>query len=122
MRPQGTLITGSNSLIGGGATAPFFYGPLEPQDNCPSSAVVNIVAQKSVTNENSVLERSMGSENMKKRRLFCRKGLPELQQGRCCIAARPPSHDDSGPVATPGGPYGRTNPDIFTSKDVFSVL
>lgn len=38
--------------------------------------------------------------------LFYRKGLPEVQRGRYHIAIRPPSHDDGGPVAPPGGPYG----------------
>lgn len=31
MRPQGAFITGSDILIDGGATASFFYGPLNPQ-------------------------------------------------------------------------------------------
>lgn len=30
MRPQGAFITGSNILIDGGATASYFYGPLNP--------------------------------------------------------------------------------------------
>lgn len=30
MRPQGTFITGADFLIDGGATASFFYGPLNP--------------------------------------------------------------------------------------------
>lgn len=30
MRPQGAFITGSDFLIDGGATASFFYGPLQP--------------------------------------------------------------------------------------------
>lgn len=33
MRPQGTFITGSDYLIDGGATASFFYGPLQPANN-----------------------------------------------------------------------------------------
>ncbi|MDE6680164.1 MAG: SDR family oxidoreductase [Muribaculaceae bacterium] len=31
MRPQGAFITGSDFLIDGGATASFFYGPLQPE-------------------------------------------------------------------------------------------
>ena len=31
LRPQGAFITGSDFLIDGGATAPFFYGPLRPE-------------------------------------------------------------------------------------------
>ena len=30
MRPQGAFITGSDFLIDGGATASYFYGPLQP--------------------------------------------------------------------------------------------
>ncbi|MDE6056466.1 MAG: SDR family oxidoreductase, partial [Muribaculaceae bacterium] len=30
MRPQGAFITGADFLIDGGATASFFYGPLQP--------------------------------------------------------------------------------------------
>lgn len=51
--------------------------------------------------------------------LFYRKGLPEVQRGRYHIAIRPPSHDDGGPVAPSGGPYGRINPDISASKNGF---
>ena len=32
MRPQGAFITGADFLIDGGATASFFYGPLQPED------------------------------------------------------------------------------------------
>ena len=32
MRPQGGFITGADFLINGGATASFFYGPLQPED------------------------------------------------------------------------------------------
>ena len=31
MRPQGAFITGSDFLVDGGATASFFYGPLQPE-------------------------------------------------------------------------------------------
>ncbi len=51
--------------------------------------------------------------------LFYRKGLPGVQRGRYYIAIRPPSHDDGDPVAPPGGPYGRINPDISASKNGF---
>ena len=37
----------------------------------------------------------------------CRKGLTGLQRGRRCIATGLPLHDESGPVATSGGPYGK---------------
>lgn len=30
MRPQGAFITGADFLIDGGATASYFYGPLQP--------------------------------------------------------------------------------------------
>ncbi len=33
MRPQGAFITGADFLIDGGATASYFYGPLQPQEN-----------------------------------------------------------------------------------------
>lgn len=33
MRPQGAFITGSDFLIDGGATASFFYGPLNPKNS-----------------------------------------------------------------------------------------
>lgn len=33
MRPQGTFITGADFLIDGGATASFFYGPLNPKNS-----------------------------------------------------------------------------------------
>ncbi len=32
MRPQGAFITGADFLIDGGATAAYFYGPLQPQE------------------------------------------------------------------------------------------
>ena len=32
MRPQGAFITGADFLIDGGATASYFYGPLQPQE------------------------------------------------------------------------------------------
>lgn len=32
MRPQGAFITGADFLIDGGATASYFYGPLQPKD------------------------------------------------------------------------------------------
>ena len=31
MRPQGAFITGADFLIDGGATAAYFYGPLQPK-------------------------------------------------------------------------------------------
>lgn len=31
MRPQGAFITGADFLIDGGATASYFYGPLQPK-------------------------------------------------------------------------------------------
>lgn len=30
MRPQGAFITGADFLVDGGATASYFYGPLNP--------------------------------------------------------------------------------------------
>ncbi|MBD5378901.1 MAG: SDR family oxidoreductase [Bacteroides sp.] len=33
MRPQGAFITGTDFLIDGGATASFFYGPLQPKES-----------------------------------------------------------------------------------------
>ncbi|MDE6485841.1 MAG: SDR family oxidoreductase [Duncaniella sp.] len=33
MRPQGAFITGADFLIDGGATASYFYGPLQPEGN-----------------------------------------------------------------------------------------
>lgn len=32
MRPQGAFITGADFLVDGGATASYFYGPLQPQE------------------------------------------------------------------------------------------
>ena len=40
-------------------------------------------------------------------RRSCRKGLTGLQRGRRCITTGLPLHDESGPVATSGGPYGK---------------
>ena len=39
--------------------------------------------------------------------MVCRKGLPALQWGPYGVATAAPLHCDSGPVAEPGGPYGR---------------
>ncbi len=33
MGPQGAFITGSDFLIDGGATASYYYGPLQPEEN-----------------------------------------------------------------------------------------
>ena len=87
----------------------------------PASSV-NIAAQKTVTNENPVLERLRGVRSAAGRRLFCRKGLTGLQRGPYSIATRPPLQDNNGPVAPPGGPYGRTNPDILARKSGFSAF
>lgn len=83
---------------------------------------VNIVAKKTVTNENPILERRNGAGSMTDGRRFCRKGLPGLQRGPYGIATTAPLHDESGPAATPGGPCGRTNPDILARKIGFSAL
>ena len=40
-------------------------------------------------------------------RLACRKGLTGLRGGPYGIATGPPLHHKSGPVVTPGGPYGQ---------------
>ena len=84
--------------------------------------LVNIAAQKSVTNENPVLERQKDAWSMVKMLRSCRKGLPGVQQGPCRITTGLPSHDDGGPVATQGGPYCRTNHDILAEKNGFSAL
>jgi hypothetical protein len=33
MGPQGAFITGSDFLIDGGATASYYYGPLQPRES-----------------------------------------------------------------------------------------
>lgn len=33
MGPQGAFVTGSDFLIDGGATASYYYGPLQPEAN-----------------------------------------------------------------------------------------
>ena len=76
----------------------------------PLHPYVNILKRKSTTNKISVLERSGGDVVAVFGCRSRRKGLPGLQWGRRCTAIRPPPHDESGPVATPGGPYGRKNP------------
>ena len=83
---------------------------------------VNIAAQKTVTNENPVLERRKPDGSMPEMLRSSRKGLPALQRGPYGIATRPPPHDDNGPVAPSGGPYGRTNPDISARKSGFSAF
>ena len=45
-----------------------------------------------------------------------RKGLPGSRRRPYCIATAALLHDESGPVATPGGPYGRTAA-IFRSEN-----
>jgi hypothetical protein len=60
-----------------------------------------------MTNENSVLEPSRGSENAAERWTSCRKGLPRLRRGPYGNATAASLGDGNGPVADPGGPYGR---------------
>lgn len=43
-------------------------------------------------------------------------GLTRLQRGRCCIATSAPLRCNSGPVAKPGGPYGKSVPYPFQAK------
>lgn len=84
-------------------------------------AFVNIVARKTVTNEKTVLERRKDTGSMVEQPWFCRKGLPRLQRGPCHIPTGLPLHDESGPVATSGGPYGRKNHRFLHRKSAFSA-
>jgi len=70
---------------------------------------VNIAAKKTVTNENSVLERREDSGSMTERLRFCRKGFPGLRRRPYGVATTAPLQDESSPAATPGDPYGRKN-------------
>jgi hypothetical protein len=102
---------------------PGFGDSRQPEDMHPDFLlIVNIAAQKTVTNKNSVLEQRKGGWSMAERWRFCRKGLLGFRWGRYCTATSAPLHDDNGPVATSGGPYGRTIPDILAPKSGFSAF
>jgi len=62
--------------------------------------------RKPVTNENPVLQRRKVNGDMSEMLRFCRKGLPGVQRRPYGIATTAPLQDESGSVATPGGPYG----------------
>lgn len=47
---------------------------------------------------------------------YCRKGLPGLRQGPYGVATAASLDDESGPAASPGGPYGKKKGPKMTFK------